>query len=472
MERQIISIKNKAVSINLDPRFYGTLAEIGGGQEVARAFFQAGGASGTVAKSISAYDKTFSDHLYNNNKPGRYVSEERLLLMLRKEYHELTQVLGAHDKNDVCYFAFANTVVTLNFHKDNRGHGWLGMRFQLAPGNEPNQVVVHVNLLENDTLLQQYTLGALGVNLIYACVHYHERPNVFLQSLMDNLDRDRVEINMVRMSGPDLDYVDNRLLGVQLVKNEMTSATMFDSKGNVQQPDDMLYKKNLLAFRGSFRPITSVGYDMLQTSYELFRKDEDHSEESTLSICEITLKNLMHEGSMDERDFLDRVNLLNGMGLNVMISNFREYYKLVSYFSAFRLKKLRIVIGIPTLINVWDESYYKNLKGGILEAFGMLFTKNMKLYVYPSLDPATGKLITSSEIPLKKPLKSLYEYLLNTKSIVDVECGSNKLLHINSSKVLDLIESGDKEWEKMVPDYAREYIKKNKVFGYVEKGGE
>jgi hypothetical protein len=231
----------------------------------------------------------------------------------------------------------------------------------------------------------------------------------------------------------------------------------------------MLYKKNLLAFRGSFRPITSVGYDMLQTSYALFRKDEDHSEESTLSICEITLKNLMHEGSMDERDFLDRVNLLNGMGLNVMISNFREYYKLVSYFSAFRLKKLRIVIGIPTLINVWDESYYKNLKGGILEAFGMLFTKNMKLYVYPSLDPATGKLITSSEIPLKKPLKSLYEYLLNTKSIVDVECGSNKLLHINSSKVLDLIESGDKEWEKMVPDYAREYIKKNKVFGYGER---
>lgn len=466
MEREILSIKNKALSINLNPKFYGTLAEIGGGQEVARAFFQAGGASGTIAKSISAYDKTFSDFIYNKKKPGRYVSEERLLLMLQKEYSDLLTTLDDKTGNETCFFAFANTVVTLNYHKDNQGHGWLGMRFQLNPKKEPNQVVIHVNLLENDSLLQQYTLGYLGVNLIYACIHFHDRPNVFLQSLMDNLDRDRIEINMVRMSGPDMAYVDNRLLGVQLVKNEMTSATMFDSKGNVQQPDDMLYKKNVLAFRGNFRPITNVGFDLLQTSYDLFKRDEDFSPETTISLCEITLRNLMQEGSMDERDFLDRVNLLNQLGQNVMISNFREYYKLVSYFSKFKIKKLRIVIGIPTFINVWNKTFYEDLKGGILEAFGKLFTKNMKLYVYPSQKRGSEEIFTSKDIDLPEDLGFLYQYLTLNKMIIDIEPSNRESLRINSEKVLEMIQSGDNVWEKLVPAKVVKYIKDNKVFGY------
>ena len=466
MEREILSIKNKALSINLNPKFYGTLAEIGGGQEVARAFFQAGGASGTIAKSISAYDKTFSDFIYNKKKPGRYVSEERLLLMLQKEYSDLLTTLDDKTGNETCFFAFANTVVTLNYHKDNQGHGWLGMRFQLNPKKEPNQVVIHVNLLENDSLLQQYTLGYLGVNLIYACIHFHDRPNVFLQSLMDNLDRDRIEINMVRMSGPDMAYVDNRLLGVQLVKNEMTSATMFDSKGNVQQPDDMLYKKNVLAFRGNFRPITNVGFDLLQTSYDLFKRDEDFSPDTTISLCEITLRNLMQEGSMDERDFLDRVNLLNQLGQNVMISNFREYYKLVSYFSKFKIKKLRIVIGIPTFINVWNKTFYEDLKGGILEAFGKLFTKNMKLYVYPSQKRGSEEIFTSKDIDLPEDLGFLYQYLTLNKMIIDIEPSNRESLRINSEKVLEMIQSGDNEWEKLVPAKVVKYIKDNKVFGY------
>lgn len=466
MEREILSIKNKALSINLNPKFYGTLAEIGGGQEVARAFFQAGGASGTIAKSISAYDKTFSNFIYNKKKPGRYVSEERLLLMLQKEYSDLLTTLDDKTGNETCFFAFANTVVTLNYHKDNQGHGWLGMRFQLNPRKEPNQVVIHVNLLENDSLLQQYTLGYLGVNLIYACIHFHDRPNVFLQSLMDNLDRDRIEINMVRMSGPDMAYVDNRLLGVQLVKNEMTSATMFDSKGNVQQPDDMLYKKNVLAFRGNFRPITNVGFDLLQTSYDLFKRDEDFSPDTTISLCEITLRNLMQEGSMDERDFLDRVNLLNQLGQNVMISNFREYYKLVSYFSKFKIKKLRIVIGIPTFINVWNKTFYEDLKGGILEAFGKLFTKNMKLYVYPSQKRGSEEIFTSKDIDLPEDLGFLYQYLTLNKMIIDIEPSNRESLRINSEKVLEMIQSGDNEWEKLVPAKVVKYIKDNKVFGY------
>ncbi|MFO7924123.1 MAG: hypothetical protein R6U58_10570 [Bacteroidales bacterium] len=472
MERQILTIKNKALALNLDPTIYGTIAEIGGGQEVARAFFQAGGASGTVAKSISAYDKTFSDYLYNNKKSGRYVSENRLNKMLGIEYKDLISTLQSKARSGARFFVFADTVVTLNYAKDNEAHGWLGVRFQLHPGSEPSEVVVHVSLLENDTLLQQYTLGSLGVNLIYACYHYADRPNIFLQSLMDNLDTDRVEINMVRMGGRDLDYVDNRLLGVQLVKNGMTSATIFDSKGNVQQPSDMLYKKNLLAFRGSFRPITNVGYDMLQKCYGIFKKDEDYSEENTLALCEITLNNLMHKGIFDETDFLERVNLLNGLGQNVMISNFREYYKLVGYFSNFRLGKLRIVIGIPTFINVWDKKYYTSLKGGILEAFGKLFTENMKLYVYPSLNKNDGKLFTSKDIRLPADLQHLYKYLCENKKIIDVRSAEKKWLHIDSGKTLEMIQNNVKGWEELVPEFAASYIKENKIFGYTVKQGQ
>jgi hypothetical protein len=466
MERQALSIKNKALTLNLDPTVYGTLAEIGGGQEVARAFFQAGGASGTVAKSISAYDKTFSDYLYNNRKSGRYVSETRLQKMLGIEYYDLINVLSSKSGPETRFFVFANTVVTINYSKSNVAHGWIGVRFQLRPESEPNEVVMHVSLLENDTLLQQYTLGALGVNLIYACYHYPDRPNVFLQSLMDNLDIFRVEINMVKMSGEDLDYVDNRLLGVQLVKNRMTSATIFDTSGNVQQPADMLYKKNLLAFRGSFRPITNVGYDMLQKCYGIFQRDETYTRENTLALCEITLSNLMQKGEIDETDFLERVNLLNGLGQNVMISNFMEYYKLVGYFSKFKLGKLRIVIGTPTFKSLWDKKYYTDLKGGILEAFGKLFINNMKLYVYPTLNKNNGKLFTSTDLELSADLQYLYKYLVENKKIIDVRSAEMKWLHIDSSETLGMIQNNAQGWEELVPEYVASYIKEHKIFGY------
>ncbi len=466
MEREILSTNRKALRINLDPSIYGSFAEIGGGQEVARNFFQAGGASGTVAKTISAYDKKFSDHLYNKNKPGRYVSEGRLGKMLKTEFDELLELLTQDEKENRRFFAFANTVATINYKKDNYSHGWLGIRFQLKPGAEPNQVVMHINLLENDSVLQQQTLGILGVNFIFACFHFHDRPNVFLQSLLDNLDRDRIEITLIRMSGADMDYVDNRLLSVQLVNNGMTNATMFDRNGDVQQPSDMLYKKNVLAFRGSFRPITYVGFDILKTSFGMFKKDKDYEKENTISLCEMTLNNLLEEGRFDERDFLDRADMLIGMGQNVMVSNFREYYKLVSYFSQFKIKNLRVVIGIPTFINVLDKKYYKNLKGGILEAFGKLFTVNMKLYVYPTRDIKTGKLITSQNIPLDKDLEYLYKYLLENRKIIDLEGINTEKLHIKSKEVLAMIKNDEKDWEQLVPVYIEEFIKTNKLFGF------
>lgn len=469
MEREILSTNRKALRINLDQTTYGTFAEIGGGQEVARNFFLAGGASGTVAKTISAYDKLFSDRLYNQNKPGRYVSEGRLLKMLRTEYQELQKVLKEKRPEEIRYFAFANTVETINFKKDNSGHGWLGMKFQLQPETEANDVILHVNLHENDAHLQQQSLGILGVNLVFACYHLNDRPNAFLKSLFDNLSRDRIEITMVRMSGPDLEYVDNRLLSVQLVANRMTNATMFDRNGKVQQPSDMLYKKNVLAFRGSFRPITYVGFDMLKSSYGVFKKDKDYSRDNTIGLCEMTLNNLLEEGHFDETDFLDRVDMLTGMGQNVMVSNFREYYKLVFYFSQFKTKNLRVVIGIPTFLNVLDEKYYSNLKGGILEAFSMLFVKNMKLYVYPTRNTQTGELINSENIPIPDHMKPLYHYLVINKMIIDLKGVNVKKLHIKSRDVLKMIRQEKAGWEELVPVYIEEFIKTNKLFGYTGK---
>ncbi|MCU0371376.1 MAG: hypothetical protein MUC31_08170, partial [Bacteroidales bacterium] len=421
-----------------------------------------------------AYDKAFSDAMYQSPAhTGRYVSENRLLEMLETEYHELSRILHESRSRNTQFFAFANTIETLNYQKSNRGQGWVGMRFQLKPETEPNQVILHVNLLENDGLLQQNTLGVLGVNLIFACFFLHEYPSQFLKSLLDNISSDRLEITMIRMSGPDMDYVDNRLLSLQLVKNGMAKAIMFDRNGKVQQPYDMLYKMNVLAFRGSFRPVTLVMVDMLRTSYRIFKRDEDYSKEQTISLCEMTLSNLSEEGEVDERDFLDRVDILNGMGQNVMVSNFKEYYKLVQYFSQFKIKKLRIIIGIPTLMNFFEKKYYTNLRGGVLEAMGMFFIDNMKLYVYPTIssvsidNPLQGEdLITSQNLMLADDINDLYQFLIKNRMILDITDAKKEWLWINSRIVIKIIKEGIPGWERMVPKYIEKVIKRKKLFGY------
>ena len=455
----------KALRINLDPSIYGSFAEIGAGQEVARSFFQAGGASGTIAKTISAYDMSFSDNIYGATN-GPYVSEERLQKMLRTEAKELTNILKDKTKPNTRFFVFADTVTTINYTKDKVGQGWMGVRFQLVPKGDPNEVILHVRMLENDSLQQQKTLGVLGTNLIFACFHHYEHPNAFLQSLFDSLSSDQLEISMIRMSGPDLNYVDNRLLGVQLVKNGMAPAIMFDSNGKIQHPGNMLYKKNVMAFRGSFRPITYVGIDMIKSSYSLFKRDPDHYKDDTITLCEITMNNLLNDGDFSEQDFLERVNILNGLGQNVMVSNYKYYYKLVSYFSQFKLKNLRIVIGFPTFQKIFDKKYYESLNGGILEAFGKLFTDNMKLYVYPALDKETNKIKSSKDLELSKDMSHIYQYLIETRKILDIKKVNLKKMNCFSEEALELIKKGDHCWKDMVSNYVADQIVKKKLFGY------
>ena len=466
IEREVFDANRKALFINLDDTIYGSFAEIGGGQEVARCFFQSGGASGTVAKTISAYDMIFSDTLYGKTPKGRYVSESRLMQMLDIEYNNLVKLLSGKRSEDTRFFAFANTVTTINYRKTNQGHGWLGVRFQIKPNSPPNDVVLHVKLLENDNLLQQKTLGILGVNLIYACFYNYQYPNSFLKSLVDLNLEDRVEIDMISMRGPDLAYVDNRLLAVQLVKNNMTAVTMFDRYGNVKPPSELLYKKNVMLLRGSFRPITYVGFDMLKTGFGLFKKEVGFDKENTVILCEMTLKNLMEEGVFDERDFLARVDILCGMGQNVMITNFKEFYKIASWFANYRIRNIRMVIGALTFQKILEKQYYKHLKGGILEAFGRLFMENLKVYLYPGRQKKTHNILTTKNLPVEEDVRFLYQHLLESGLILDIPNYRKEILPFFSYKVLAKLMANDPEWENMVPKYVSSFIKNKKLFGY------
>lgn len=459
-----LSTKEKSVHINIDSKYYGAIAEIGGGQETARHLFQAGGASNTVAKSISAYDKLFSDHFYNQGTPTRYVAEDRLRKMVDYEYDELIEILDK--KNSKKFFAFANTVETLNFTKTNQGNGWLGIAVEGTDRYRPNKFFIHVKLHENDTLLQQYTLGALGINLIYGGLFIWEDPKKILLSLLDNLDTDRVEVDYVYVEGPDMELVDNRLLNLMLVSNDMTPAIMFDQLGKVQQPGDMLYKKNVLLMRGYFRPINNLLIEFIEDSLAIFKRDEDYKPDNTIAFCEISLKYLMQNEKVDEKDFLHRVDLLNMMGQSVMITKFYRYFQIVKYFGQFKLIKLRIVVGLPTFDKILDSSNYTDLDGGLLEAMGALFQKNVKVYLYPYIDAHTGKEIYPEVSHFSKENKLLWEYLNETKKILVLNSIQSKNLEIRSEHITQLIEDGDESLSNYVPKKVFSHIKNNHLFGY------
>ncbi|MFA5045529.1 MAG: hypothetical protein WC542_06345 [Paludibacter sp.] len=459
-----LSTKEKSVHININSKYYGAIAEIGGGQETARHLFQAGGASNTVAKSISAYDKLFSDHFYNQGTPSRYVAEERVEKMVDYEYGELIEILDK--KNSRKFFAFANTVETLNFMKTNQGNGWLGIAVEGSDRYHPNKIFIHVKLHEKDTLLQQYSLGTLGINLIHGGLFEWEDPRNILLSLLDNLDTDRVEVDYIYVEGPDMEWVDNRLLNLMLVSNDMTPAIMFDKSGKVQQPGDMLHKKNVIVLRGYFRPINNLGIEFIEDSIANFKKDEDYKPDNTIAFCEISLKYLMQNEKVDEKDFLHRVDLLNMMGQSVMISKFYRYFQLVKYFAQFKLIKLRIVVGLPTFEKILDKSNYTDLRGSLLEATGALFQENVKVYLYPYIDMNSGKVIYPEDSYFSEENRLLWQYLNVTKKILILKSIPPKNLEISSEYISKLIENGDESLINYVPDKVFQHIKDNRLFGY------
>jgi len=462
----IPSIKSKALRINLNENIYGTFAEIGAGQETVRNFFRAGGASGTIAKTMSAYDKDFSDAIYGIEEDGRYVTESRLQKMLSHEFNLIEERINREKHPNRLFFSYANTVATIDFAKKYKGHGWVGIRYQIDPKEPYNEITLHIRFHENDAQLQQITLGTLGVNLIYGAYYKYDQPNKLLRYLYDHIDKDKIEIDTINFSGPRFAEVDNRLMSLQLIKNGMTDAVMFDPDGHNILPARILYKKNILALRGSFRPVTKVNIDMFERSYEMFLNENRVEKERTEVIFEITLSNLRAEGEIDEEDFMDRARLLCSLGHTVMISNFQEYYKLVEYFSRYTKMRMGLAMGVNNLVDIFDEKYYRHLSGGILEAFGKLFFKDLKVYLYPMKDPVTGEYTNSENLKVHPRMKELYKFFKYNGKVVDITDYNPDNMDIFSREVLSKIENYETGWEQMLPPGVSEIIKNKQLFNY------
>src|SRR6195952_4920375 len=455
----------KALRITLDSRWYGTVAEIGAGQEVARWFFRAGGAAGTIAKSMSAYDMEVSDAVYG--KSDRYVSLGRLEAMLDHEFDLNVDRLGESRGDNTCFFAFADTVVARSYSGGNECHGWMGVRFQAHPFDEANQIVVHVRMLDEGADLQQEALGIVGINLLHAAFFERHEPDPLVATLLDRLSTGRIEIDMIQFSGIEFRRVDNRLMALKLVQLGLSGVAMFGPDGGVLQPSEVLRKHAVLVERGSFRPPTVVNIDMLVCALAKFQNAPAVVGKPVLALTDLTMANLLAGGSeVDRRDFLARADLLAACGMTVLISDYFEYNRLAAYLQGRTSERIGIVMGVPSLIDLFDEKNHVQRPGGLLESFGRLFKNDLKLYVYPMRRVEDGQVVCVEDMTVKPELQPLFDYLARRGSFVNLDNFREDYLTILSRDVLKRIASGDHEWEQMVPQAVAELIIARSFFGH------
>jgi hypothetical protein len=457
-----VSTHDKALGINIDAARYGTFAEIGAGQEVARWFFHVGGAAGTVAKTISAYDMAVSDAVYGSTE--RYVSRQRLQAMLDHEWALLIERLDDVRGRDTAFFVFADTVTAKSYTRQEEGHGWLGIRFQTEPRSQASQIIIHARMWDADNARQQEALGILGVNLIYGVFHESGRPEALIGSLMDELTRDRMEVDMIKLSGPAFDGVDNRLMSLQLVQQRLTNAAVFAPDGEVVEPAELLYNRPVLIERGSFRPITRVILDMLERS---LRQMQEAETGEPVVLMEMTLRNLMrlHE-QVDHADFLARMDTLRALGKTVMVSNYSRFHNVTTYLRRYTRRRIVMTLGVPTLAELLEESHYRDLPGGILDALGRLFNGPVTLFVYPWKNGPTGEVVTAETFRPPASLAHLYRHLLENHLIESIRNVPEADLSTLPADVLERLQSGDPSWERLVPAEAAGVIKKQRLFGY------
>jgi len=458
----------KALQINLDLAKYGTFAEIGAGQEVAGWFFHVGRASNTVAKTISAYDMSVSDAVYGRCE--RYVSRQRLEAMLDHEFALLLERLQAARGERSTFFVFADTVVTSAPTRQQDGHGWLGVRFQTQPNGPPSEVIIHVHMHDKDKLRAHDALGISGVNLIHAVLFHHDEPTVLLSALMDDLTRDRIEVDMLKLSGPAFAQVDGRLMSLQLVQQGFTDAAMFQADGTVVQPSEVLYKRPILVERGRFRPITNLTLDLLRCAHRQFWQEPRLQGETPIVLMEMTLRDLASESGIDQRDFLARVDILRELGQMVLISNYVAYFRLVEYLSRYSDELIGIALGVPSLMQLTQEQHYADLPGGLLEGAGRLFRRSVKVYVHPYQDPDSGQLITAENLPVAPDQQHLLAYLRAHGRIEPIRDFNAAYLPIRADDVLSKIAADDGSWEAMVPPAIVRTIKRDRLFGWQPAG--
>lgn len=467
LKEKVTDTHQKALQVNLDPSRYGAFAEIGAGQEVARWFFRVGGAAGTIAKTISAYDMQVSDAIYGECE--RYVSRERLDAMLEHEQSLCIERLKDVRGDQTCFFAFANTVVAQNYRGTNQCHGWLGIRFQSQPGDEDNQIIMHLLMKDGEATLQQEALGIAGVNLVYGASFLYHQPEALLESLLDNLSTDRIEIDMIEFSGIEFRKVDARAMSLRLVQLGLSKAAMFGPDGKVMQPSAALRKRPILVERGSFKPVSNVNLDMLRSARQEFAASDDVDEHEIVELMEITMNNLRAEGDIDIRDFLARVDLLSAVGKVVLVSDYFQYWRLGSYFRRYTDAPIGVTMGAGSVLELFNEAHYDELDGGILESFGRLFQNQLRLYVYPFLDPNTLELLKVKNLRVPAHLTHLYEYLVDLGKIRQLESYNEECLGIFSRELLKQISTGGTDWEDAVPEEVARLIKTRGYFHYPKK---
>jgi len=463
-QRQILDTDQKALEINLNENIYGTFAEIGAGQEVARIFFKVGAAAGTIAKTMSAYDKTFSDKIYGPEPSGRYVCESRLYKMLDHEYHLLDSRLGRERTSD-CFFVFADSIAAINYQRTISGHGWLGLRFQLHPNRPPNDFVVHAKMLDNNPQLQQSAIGILGVNMIYACFNYFNDQESLIASLHDGI-RERVNIDLIRLTGPDFEEFDNRLVCLDMVKLGLTDVAMFNEYGHPIHASEFLYKKSLMVVRGHFRPPTLVTTDVFDVAFARFKSDNEVRGLQSEVMGELTLEYLSNGDEIDEEDFIARADMLCALGQKVIVSNCSNHISLINYLRDYKIATLGLVIGVRELSALITEKYLSHREGKLLTVFGELFTKNLKVIAYPALANDLKQLITIDNLPIPSGIEFLVKFLIENGFIIAVEGYDRELLSIIPRDVYQMIEDQQTGWEKFVPEKIAQTIKQKGLFGY------
>ena len=468
MDKQVSSraTNAKALRINLDEKKYGTIVEIGAGQEVARQFFIAGAAAGTIAKTMSAYDMKFSDAIYGVQEDRRYVSRSRVKAMMGQEFDLVVQRIAEVRPRSSRFFAYAATVAAKSFKSNNECHAWCGVRIQMYPGAEPSDIIVHVRMFDDNAEAQQQALGIVGVNLIYAAYYYFEDPRKVIDSLTDNMKPNRIEIDSVEFHGPYFDDLDNRAKNIHLIRSWKTRAIMFKPDGSVAVPAEMLYKKNVITIRGSFRPVTNLNEDMIEQGKKAFLNQQGVNESDTVAIAEISINDAYgNDAKFPEDDLIARVQLLNSLGYNVMVSDYTRYFSLRAYFRQYTKKHIGIVVGMVNVKQIFDESFYRGVEGGILEGFGKLFPDNTKLFVYPER-AEDGQPTTFTEVKVPEHLRFLYRHLLENGFVAGIECSDANLFNIYSREVLKQIPTESTEWQAVVPEKAVKEIIDKKMFGY------
>ena len=460
-QKTTMTIEQKALSINLDEKCYGTIVEIGAGQEVARQFFKAGAAAGTIAKTMSAYDMQVSDDIYG--KAGRYVSHERVEQMLDKEFDLVMKRLNHVRSSESTFFSYAATVAAKSYKGNNECHGWIGLRIELEPDAGYSDIILHVRMLESNNESQAETLGKFGVNLIYGAFNYYRTPEKIIDTLLDNIGQDKLEVDFIKFSGRFFEEVENRLMNLHLVRAWLTHAVMFDAEGHSVVASEAFYKRSPLIVRGSFRPPTTIHANMLDAGLAQFNEHDDLAEKGAIKIAEITMAELI-AGDSDDADFLARVDLMNTMGCNVLVSDYLRFFRLRSYIRQYTQAPIGIVLSVMDFDYLFDEKYYDGLEGGILEAMGKLFPDNTHVYVYPSA--VSGNKINLDNVQVKPQHQHLLRYLIANEKLVEAKYANLESKAIYTHEVLEQIQSGDQSWQDVVPEKVAALIIEKKLFGY------